>query len=47
MISLPYRLARFLRDVEVLLSLNPVKWARRAKNKLLGRKLVAKLWRWP
>lgn len=41
-----YRLARLSRDAEVLASGNPKKIARRAKNKLLGRTVVRRLFRW-
>lgn len=36
-VSLLYRLARFLRDLEVFSSGNPRRIARRLRNKLLGR----------
>lgn len=40
-----YRLARKTRDLEVLSSVNPRRIARRAKNKLLGRRL-SRIFRW-
>jgi hypothetical protein len=39
-----YRLARLSRDAEVIASGKPKKMVRRAKNKLLGRKVFRKLW---
>lgn len=36
-VSFLYRLARFLRDLEVFSSGNPRRIARRLRNKLLGR----------
>jgi hypothetical protein len=44
--SLFYRIARTSRDAEVLSSGSPKKMARRAKNKLLGRSLVRRLFKW-
>jgi len=38
-----YKLARIMRDVEVMASASPVKMARRGKNKLIGRR-IGKLW---
>lgn len=46
-ISFLYRLARLANDIETLLSLNPKRIARRVKNKIVGRKLVSKVWRFP
>jgi hypothetical protein len=42
-----YKLSRLSRDVEVYSSGNPARIARRLKNKILGRKVVSRLWRWP
>lgn len=44
--SFLYRLARISRDAEVIASGNPEKMARRAKNKILGRSLVRRLFKW-
>ncbi|MHB1325808.1 MAG: hypothetical protein ACYDGS_08775 [Thermoleophilia bacterium] len=41
-----YRLARLSRDAEVIVSGNPKKMARRVKNKVLGRSIVRRLFRW-
>ena len=41
-----YKTARLSRDVEVLASGNPKKMARRAKNKILGHKLISKIFKW-
>lgn len=40
-----YRLVRRSRDLEVLLSGDPKKMARRAKNRFFGRKL-SRIFRW-
>lgn len=39
-----FRLARLSRDAEVIASGSPKEMLRRAKNKLLGRKVFRKLW---
>lgn len=44
--SLLYRLARLSRDAEVLASGSPEKMGRRMKNKILGRSLVRRLFKW-
>ena len=44
--SFLYRLARLSRDAEVIASGNPKKIARRAKNKVLGRTVVRRLFKW-
>ena len=46
-VSFLYQLARMANDVEKLSSGNPKKIVRRAKNKLIGRKLVRKVWKFP
>ncbi len=43
-VSFLYKLARLANDVETLSSGNPKRIARRAKNKMIGRKIVKKLW---
>ena len=47
LVSFLYKLARTANDVETLTSGNPKRIARRLKNKLIGRKIVSKLFRWP
>lgn len=44
--SMLYRMARLSRDAEVIASGNPKKLARRVKNKVLGRTIVRKLFKW-
>jgi hypothetical protein len=39
-----YKLARIANDIEKVSSGNPKRIARRAKNKVIGRKLVKKIW---
>ncbi|MEK6537035.1 MAG: hypothetical protein AABZ63_06085 [Actinomycetota bacterium] len=41
-----YRLARLSRDAEVIASANPKKMARRVKNKVIGRSIVRRMFRW-
>lgn len=43
--SFLYRMARLSRDAEVIASGDPKKMARRAKNKLIGRTLVRRLFK--
>lgn len=40
-----YRLARLLGDAQAIKSGKPKRVAKRAANKLIGRKLVRRLWR--
>lgn len=42
-----YQLARIANDVETFSSGNPRKIAKRIKNKILGRKIGSKIYRWP
>lgn len=44
LISFLYSLARNLNDVSKITSGNPKKIARRIKNKILGRKIIKKIW---
>ena len=46
-VSFLYRLARTVNDIETVASGNPKRMARRLKNKLLGRKIASRLFRWP
>jgi hypothetical protein len=46
-VSFLYSLARRMNDITTLLSLDPVRIARRVKNKFVGRTLVSKVWRFP
>jgi len=41
------QLARTANDVEKLTSGDPTRIARRAKNKVIGRKLARKVWKFP
>lgn len=42
-----YKLARVANDVSKVLSGDPVKVARRIKNKVIGRKIVRRVWKFP
>ncbi|MCX8082187.1 MAG: hypothetical protein N3D17_02145 [bacterium] len=42
-----YQLARTVNDIETLASGNPKKITRRIKNKIVGRKIGSKIYRWP
>lgn len=44
--SFLYRMARLSRNAEVIASGNPKKMARRVKNKMLGRTVVRRLFKW-
>ncbi len=46
-VSFLYKLARTANDIEKIASGNPKRVARRAKNKVLGRKVASKIYRWP
>ncbi len=46
-VSFLYKLARTANDIETITSGNPKKIARRAKNKILGRKVISKIYKWP
>jgi len=43
-VSFLYKLARKANDVKVITSGDPKRIARRAKNKIIGRKLIRKIW---
>ena len=42
-----YRLARGANDLQTLTSGKPKKVIKRAKNKVIGRKVLPKLFKWP
>lgn len=42
-----YKLARVANDVSKVLSGDPVRIARRIKNKAIGRKIIRKVWKFP
>ena len=46
-VSFLYKLARMANDIEKLSSGDPKRIARRVKNKVIGRKLVRKVWKFP
>jgi len=46
-VSFLYQLARMANDIEKLSSGDPKRIARRAKNKVIGRKLIRKAWKFP
>ena len=46
-VSFLYRLARLANDVEKIKSGDPKKIARRVKNKVIGRKIIRKVWKLP
>jgi len=43
-VSFLYKLARKANDVKVITSGDPSRIARRVKNKIIGRKLIRKIW---
>ncbi|GAH34224.1 unnamed protein product [marine sediment metagenome] len=43
-VSFLYKLARLANDMQKLSTGDPKKIARRAKNKIIGRKLIKKVW---
>jgi hypothetical protein len=47
LVSFLYRATRTANDLSTLASGNPTRIARRLKNKLLGRKVASRLFRWP
>lgn len=47
MVSFLYNLARMVNDVEKIKSGDPKKIARRVKNKIIGRKIIRKVWKLP
>jgi len=44
LVSFLYNLARNLNDISKLASGDPKKIARRVKNKIIGRKIIKKIW---
>ncbi|MBA7525443.1 hypothetical protein ES705_17594 [subsurface metagenome] len=43
-VSFLYKLARQANDVRVITSGDPKKLARRVKNKVIGRKIIRRIW---
>ncbi len=43
-VSFLYKLARQANDVKVITSGDPKKVARRVKNKIIGRKIIRRIW---
>ncbi|MBA7545953.1 hypothetical protein ES705_38335 [subsurface metagenome] len=43
-VSFLYKLARKANDVKVITSGDPSRMARRVKNKIIGRKLIRRIW---
>jgi hypothetical protein len=43
-VSFLYKMARQANDVKVITSGDPKKMARRVKNKIIGRKLIRRIW---
>jgi hypothetical protein len=46
-VSFLYSLARMANDIEKVSSGDPKKIARRVKNKVIGRKIIRKVWKLP
>jgi len=46
-VSFLYNLARLANDVEKIKSGDPKRIARRAKNKIIGRRIIKKAWKFP
>jgi hypothetical protein len=46
-VSFLYRIARLANDLETFTSGNPKRIARRLKNKVLGRKIASRMYKWP
>jgi hypothetical protein len=46
LVSLLYRLARLLNDIRILLSGDPVRIGRRVRNKVVGRYIFGRFFRW-
>jgi hypothetical protein len=44
LVSFLYNLARKLNDIKAITSGDPKKIARRVKNKIIGRKIIRKIW---
>jgi len=44
LVSSLFKLARKANDIQKVLSGDPVKITRRVKNKIIGRKLIRKIW---
>ena len=44
LVSFLYKLARQANDVRVITSGDPKKLARRVKNKIIGRKIIRRIW---
>jgi hypothetical protein len=47
LVSFLYQLARTANDIEKIASGNPKRVGRRVKNKVLGRKVASRIYRWP
>jgi hypothetical protein len=47
LVSSLYRLARFTNDLDKIASGDPIRIARRFKNKVIGIKIISKVWKFP